>query len=85
MLELRGDVSERPTKKTPRRARSSDELRPHYDFSKGVRGKYAKQYARGTNLVLLEPDVARAFKSSRSVNRVLRAYLAERKRGASSA
>ena len=72
-------------KKSPRKGRASDELRPYYDFSKGVRGKYAKQYARGTNLVLLEPDVARAFKSSRSVNRVLRAYLAERKRGASGA
>ena len=78
-------MSGRPTKKTPRKARSSDELRTHYDFSKGVRGKYAKEFARGTNLVLLEPDVARAFKSSRSVNRVLRAYLAERKRGAGGA
>jgi hypothetical protein len=85
VLELRGAVSGKPTKKTPRKARSSDELRPHYDFSKGVRGKYAKEFARGTNLVLLEPDVARAFKSSRSVNRVLRAYLAERKRGAGGA
>jgi hypothetical protein len=85
VLDLRGVVSGRPTKKTPDKARSSGELRPHYDFSKGVRGKYAKRYARGTNLVLLEPDVARVFKSSRAVNRVLRAYLAERKRGAGGA
>ena len=85
MLEWPGAVSGRPTKKTPGKARSSDELRPYYDFSKGVRGKYAKRYARGTNIVLLEPDVAREFKSSRAVNRVLRAYLAERKREASSA
>jgi hypothetical protein len=85
VLEWQGVVSGRPTKKSPRKPRSSDELRPHYDFSKGVRGKYAKRYARGTNLVLLEPDVARAFKSSRAVNRALRAYLAERKRKASGA
>jgi len=85
MLELRVAVSGRPTKKAPRKARPADDLRPYYDFSKGVRGKYAKEYARGTNLVLLEPDIARAFRSSRAVNRVLRAYLAQRKRGASGA
>ena len=79
MLESRSVVSGKPTKTTPGRRRSTDELRPYYDFSRGVRGKYAKRYARGTNLVLLEPDVAREFKSSRAVNRVLRAYIAERK------
>ena len=44
-----------------------------YDFSKGVRGKYARRYARGNNVIVLDPDVARIFKDSRSVNRVLRA------------
>ena len=41
--------------------KESEELRPEYDFSAGVRGKYAKQFAAGTNLVLLDVDVARAF------------------------
>ena len=55
--------------------RSSDDLRPEYDLARlkgGVRGKYYKQAAAGTNLVLLEPDVARAFPDSGSVNRALR-------------
>ena len=49
------------------------EMRPEYDFSKGVRGKYAKRYAEGTNIVVLEPDVARAFPDSAAVNSALRA------------
>ena len=55
--------------------RRSDDLRPEYDLARlkgGVRGKYYKQAAAGTNLVLLEPDVARAFPDSSSVNRALR-------------
>ena len=55
--------------------RSSDDLRPAYDLGRlkgGVRGKYYKQATAGTNLVLLEPDVARAFPDSASVNRALR-------------
>jgi hypothetical protein len=47
-------------------------MRDHYDFSKGVRGKYAKLYKEGTNVVLLEPEVARAFPDSESVNKALR-------------
>jgi len=43
-----------------------------YDFSGGVRGKYTKRYAAGTNLVALSPDVAKAFPDSESVNDVLR-------------
>jgi hypothetical protein len=52
-----------------------DELRPEYDLSKlkgGVRGKYAQHYKEGTNLVLLEPDVAEVFPDDESVNRALR-------------
>jgi len=45
----------------------------HYDFSKGVRGKYAKRFGKGTNLVLLEPDVAKAFPDAAAVNETLRA------------
>ena len=55
--------------------RQSDDLRPEYDLARlkgGVRGKYYNQAAAGTNLVLLEPDVARAFPDSSSVNRALR-------------
>ena len=54
--------------------RRSDDLRPEYDISTlrgGVRGKYYKQATTGTNLVLLEPDVAQAFPDSSSVNRAL--------------
>lgn len=52
-----------------------DELRPEYDFSRlngRVRGKYVERYEAGTNLVLLEPDVAAAFPDARSVNEALR-------------
>lgn len=55
--------------------RRSDDLRPEYDLASlkgGVRGKYYKQATAGTNLVLLDPDVARAFPDSASVNRALR-------------
>lgn len=54
---------------------ADDKMRAEYDFSKGVRGKYTKRFARGTNLVLLEPDVAAAFGDGASVNRALRTLL----------
>ena len=50
-------------------------MRPEYDFSGGVRGKYANRYRKGTNVVLLDPDVAAAFPDSTSVNEALRALL----------
>lgn len=52
-----------------------DELLPEYDFSKmqgGVRGKYVERYQAGTNLVLLDPDVAKAFPTEADVNKALR-------------
>ena len=53
-----------------------DELRPEYDLSQllkdGVRGKYAERYRTGTNLVLLDPDVAQAFPDEEAVNEALR-------------
>jgi hypothetical protein len=52
-----------------------DGLRPEYDLAQlkeGVRGKYATRYEEGTNLVLLDPDVVRAFPSAESVNEALR-------------
>jgi hypothetical protein len=51
----------------------ADEMRAEYDFSGGVRGKYAERYAKGTNVVLLDPDVAEVFRDQASVNRALRA------------
>ena len=53
----------------------TDELRPEYDFSGGVRGKHYKAYQEGTNLVLLDADVAKVFKNSESVNHALRMLL----------
>jgi hypothetical protein len=57
---------------------NSDELRPEYDFTpeqlrSGARGKYADRYAKGVNLVRLDPDVAAMFPDSESVNEALRA------------
>ena len=49
------------------------EMLDEYDFSQGVVGKYAKQYAEGTNIVLLDPDVAKVFPDSEAVNQALRA------------
>jgi uncharacterized DUF497 family protein len=60
------------------RQESDDEMLPEYDFSTGVRNKYAERYAEGTNLVLLEPDLAEQFPDSESVSRALRAYLKSR-------
>ena len=51
---------------------SGDDMRDHYDFSAGVRGKYAKKYAEGSNVVVLDPDVAEHFRTSEDVNRALR-------------
>ncbi|KYC39580.1 hypothetical protein WA1_03890 [Scytonema hofmannii PCC 7110] len=52
-----------------------DELRSEYDFAQmegGVRGKYVERYRAGTNLVLLDPDVAQAFPNDAAVNDALR-------------
>ncbi|OQX01131.1 MAG: hypothetical protein BWK80_60605 [Desulfobacteraceae bacterium IS3] len=54
---------------------TDDDLRPEYDLSKlkgGIRGKYAQKYKEGTNLILLEPDVAEVFQDNKSVNEALR-------------
>jgi hypothetical protein len=47
-------------------------MRAEYDFSKGVRGKHAAQYAAGTNVVVIEPDVAAEFPTAEEVNDTLR-------------
>ena len=48
------------------------EMLDEYDFSQAVIGKYAKQYAEGTNIVVLDPDVAKVFPDSAAVNQALR-------------
>lgn len=53
-----------------------DEILREYDFSKGRRNKYASRYAEGTNVVLLDPDVAKDFPDSNAVNEALRALSA---------
>lgn len=53
-------------------ATGNDEMRPEYDFSGGVRGKYYEAYMQSSNVVLLDPDVAEIFRDSASVNEALR-------------
>ncbi len=52
-----------------------NDMRTEYDFTGGVRGKYYKRAIAGTNLVLIEPDLAKAFPDTDSVNRALRTLL----------
>jgi len=54
------------------KSKKNDEMRSHYDFSGGVRGKYAARYAEGTNVIVLAPDVAEVFPDSIAVNEALR-------------
>lgn len=53
-------------------------MRAEYDFSTGVRGKYAARFAEGTNLVLLAPDVASEFPTASAVNKALRQVIKSR-------
>jgi len=53
-------------------ATANDEMRPEYDFSGGVRGKYYEAYQQASNIVVLDPDVAEVFRDSASVNEALR-------------
>jgi len=65
-------------KKPVKPSASSDDIRPEYDFSQGVRAKYAERFREGTNIVVLDPDVAAEFKDSRAVNEALRGILKTR-------
>jgi len=60
-----------------RRSRKS-EGQNDYDFSQAVRGKYARRYSQGTNVVILEPDVAKVFPNSKAVNTSLRKIIRQR-------
>lgn len=53
-------------------ANEQDTMREEYDFSGGIRGNHFQAYRQGTNLVILEPDMAEIFKDSASVNAALR-------------
>ena len=59
-------------------SKRNDDLRPEYDLSRlagGIRGKYYRQAIAGTNLILIEPELAHVFRDSASVNRALRLLL----------
>jgi hypothetical protein len=56
-------------------AKQDEDILPEYDFSSAVRGKHHEAYRAGANVIFLDPDLARVFKDSESVNRVLRLLL----------
>jgi hypothetical protein len=60
--------------------KAAKDMRPEYDFTGGVRGKYAADFRKGTNVVVLEPDVAKFFSDSAAVNDALRALVEIAKR-----
>jgi len=69
-----------------KKAKTTDKLRPEYkreDLGVGVRGKYFEEYSKGTNLVLLSPEVAKVFTTAEAVNDALRSLinLAEKSTG----
>lgn len=55
-----------------KKMRKDKDMLEEYDFSKGVQGKYAKRYAEGTNVIVIEPDVAKYFPDHDAVNKALR-------------
>ena len=59
--------------KRVRKKKHDQEMLDEYDFSSGVKGKYAKRYKQGSNVIVLDPDVAKAFPDKKSVNQSLRA------------
>jgi uncharacterized protein YcsI (UPF0317 family) len=61
-----------------KKVKEPDELRPQYrreDLGKGVRGKYFESYQKGSNLVLLNPDVAKVFPTGAAVNKALKSLI----------
>jgi len=67
--DSRADENDEVMKK---RREKNNGMLPEYDFSQGVRGKYARRYAKGSNVVVLEADVAKVFPNSEAVNSSLR-------------
>ena len=64
-------------KKNQNKQPPDDDMRAEYDLRGGVRGNCYERYKEGTNVVLLEPDVAKVFRDSTTVNVALRQYLCE--------
>jgi hypothetical protein len=59
----------------PKRQRlEANQMRAEYDFSGAIRGKYYKRYLESTNVVVLDPDVAKRFKNAAAVNEALRSF-----------
>lgn len=69
----------------PRAKKTTEDLLPEYDLAEllkgGVKGKYARQYHAGTNLVLIEPDIRSQFRTGKEVNDALRLVIELRKIG----
>jgi hypothetical protein len=70
---MRNDMSTKKATKKP----EPDEMRAEYDPRGGVRGKFFAEYQKGTNLILLAPDVAKSFPDSEAVNEALRKVISE--------
>ena len=78
LLNLRELIMKAKTKS--KRSTLNDVL-PEYNFSEGVRGKYAKRYAHSNNIVVIQQDVAKYFSDSQDVNEALRTLLRIKKKG----
>ena len=74
MLAALREPKRRDMKKVDNQA-ARDEMRPEYDFSGAVRGKYYERFRQGSNVVVLDPDVCAAFPNSASVNQALRTLM----------
>ena len=81
VLGWRHEPNDAPMKK---KTSSAAEMRDEYDFSRRMRGKYARRYAEGSNVVVLDPDVAAEFKTPKQVNDALRKVRAQRRKSAAS-
>jgi hypothetical protein len=83
VLEPSPEETEEPTK--TKKNKTNNDLRPEFDLDQllkgGVRGKYARRYHAGTNLVFLDPDVRKAFRSERAVSKASRLVIESRKAG----
>ncbi len=55
--------------------KDDQDMLDEYDFSKGIRGKYAKRYSKGTNVIVIDPDVAKYFSDSKAINDALRSII----------
>ena len=63
-----------------KKMRNDPDMLEEYDFSGGIRGKYARRYAEGTNVVVIDPDIIKYFPDNESVNNALRSLAAIIKR-----